>query len=210
MALILFFSGTLFGERRPLSIVVEPKGADEMPFLLLKSFGFEGALGGWMVVQDGAPTNVSLENQEDAAFEGSGFLRLRTSLPGTEQESSIPFSRTVTLRYWDPQLMWFVDGVVAYIKVNPSDQTIENRFYAEIQVHATWENQHIWSKTRYPLTPGVWTPVVWTKPTWLTSGDERLYFPNNVDAVYIMIWSEKPYTGRIGIDSVNLYIIKRP
>lgn len=200
-----------FGERRRETIVVYPAEMENTPFLLLRSYGFEGSREGWEVSKQAAPVlGTLIDGQTGEAFEGKSFLRLRVDLPGS-QHSTVFLTETVYLWNSDSRINSLTEGVVAYIKIFPSERTEDNEFRVEIQVRAGKDTKYYWSKTQYELVTGKWQPIVWTKPSFLApENGENIYYPRNIDTIIIMIWSEKPFKGHIGIDNISFYLIRRP
>lgn len=207
----VMYSIMYFSERRRDTIIVYPVEMENMPFLLLRSYGFEGNREGWEVSKQAAPVlNTTIDGQTGEAFEGKSFLRLRVDLPGS-QHSTVLYTETITLWNSDYRMNNLTEGVVAYIKIFPSEQTEDNEFRAEIQVRSGKDGKYYWSKTQYELVTGKWQPIVWTRPSFLApENGENIHYPRNIDSVTIMIWSEKPFKGHIGIDNISYYLIRRP
>ena len=119
-------------------------------------------------------------------------MRLRTNLPGIDKDAPTwTLDRLLCLKYTEFKRVNLAEGIIAYINVVPSEQTIGNELTAEFQVSATSGEKTFWAKTRYTLVPGKWTPMVWTKPSWIVGEDQSISYPSNIDSVYIMVWSNR-------------------
>lgn len=210
VSLLLFFGGLWIGERRGGAVTVTGVGLEDTPFLSLRTFGFNGSLEGWQSDDGCAPSTMSIEASVEEAFRGSGYLRMRSELSGFEVGEVITLEQVACLVYEDQDLLGLVEGLTAYVKIVPSEQTVDNTFYAEFQVRAQQGDTPIWAKTRYEVSPGEWTPIVWTLPTWLTVEGKDYLFPHNPNGIWIIIWSEKPFIGQLEVDEINFYRLDRP
>jgi hypothetical protein len=211
VGLALFSGGMWIGDRITPFVVVEPKSEATQPFWQLDFFGFEKDLQGWQVDQNCSPATATLQNNAAEAYEGEGYIQLSVDLAGQEQGQAITLKQMVCLNY-EPQNSWqlqLTDGIIGYIKVQPSLDTVGNTFQAEYQVRGTSGQDAHWAKARYPLKPGEWVPIVWVKPSWITVGTQELFFPPEIDGVWITIWADKGFKGDILVDGIGLYMLQR-
>jgi hypothetical protein len=211
VGLALFAGGMWIGDKITPFVVVEPKSAAREPFWQLQYFGFETDQEGWEVDANCAPATGAIEKNAKEAYDGEGYLRLNTDLAGQEAGKAITLKQMVCLKY-EPKGSWqleLTDGIIGYIKVQPSLDTVGNTFQAEYQVRGTSGQDAHWSKARYPLKPGEWIPIVWVKPSWMTVGTTELFFPATVDGIWITIWADRGFKGDILVDGIGLYMLQR-
>ena len=211
IGLALFAGGMWIGDKITPFIVVQPKRDAQKPFWEIEYFDFEKDTEGWEVDANCAAATATVEKTAGGAFEGEGYLRVKTDLKGQEEGKAISLSQMVCLKY-EPQDSWqleLTDSVIGYIQVIPSLDTVGNSFQAEYQVRGTSGEDAHWSKARYPLKPGEWIPIVWVKPSWITVGIEELFFPSAADGIWITIWSDRGFKGDILVDGIGLYMLQR-
>jgi len=215
ICLALFFWGLLIGESKNI-VTYSPVGENDLPFYLHRNFDFEAGFDGWSLSDAAADGTITIEHQEGEAYKGTGFVRVKTSFPGSDtlKHDTILLTDGVALTYNTYKWIGLTEVVVGYIKILPTEQTIDNKFYAEIQVSADSETDEYWVLTRYSVDPGKWQPIVWLKPTSALrySSDredlDSIFYSGDQNFVSVFVWSEKPYVGSIYFDDLNFYLIK--
>ena len=210
--LFSLFLGISLGQLKN-KIFVYPESMENLPFILLQSFGFEGDYEGWHHTdpENNVVREISIEFDEAASHKGAGYLRLRVNLPGIVKGETIKFEQSATVSLSNINTIPLTQAVTAYVRVEPNDQSIENKFFAELQITSQSEINNVFStKARYQLSPGNWTPLALTRPSSIFTGDLTYHVPNNPNTITLMIWSEKPFTGTISIDNISFYFIERP
>ncbi len=208
LGLAILFGGIWFGDVSHSSIVVKGGVAAAMsPFWQLQEFTYDDGVQGWELDENCSQAQISSATVSDA-YQGTGVLKLSVKLPGRAADEAIKLDQMVCIRYvpTDAGTLNMTDGIIGYAKINSN--TTDNSFNAEFQVRSVGDETY-WAKARYPLIPGQWIPLVWTKPSWLSSDKNSMFFPNKPDGVWLMIWSDKPYTGDIYVDEMAFYMIAR-
>jgi len=213
LGLALFAGGLWAGDRLNVSssIVVEPSSEAMQPFWRVQAFDFEGGTDEWEA--DAACGTATLKAESDPlqAYSGSGFLRLTVDLKSPGEDEAIALEQMACLKYSpiDAQKLSLTDGVIGYIKVMPTLDTLGNTFQAEYQVRGMSGEEEHWSKARYPLKVGEWTPIVWTKPSWLQAAGTQVFFPPIADGVWITVWADRGFKGDILVDGITFYMLQR-
>ncbi|MBN2549701.1 MAG: hypothetical protein JXB15_11115 [Anaerolineales bacterium] len=209
-ALMLFFGALWIGDSLRPTYAVRPAEDANYPFWEWAYFDFEQDAEGWEVDPNCAA--ATMENQSDAlqAFHGEGYLQISTELKSREEGQPIALEQMACLKYTaDASKLALMDGLIGYIKIPSSLDTIGNSFQAEFQVRGTSGEDSHWAKARYPIKVGEWVPLVWVKPSWLTVGSNELFFPQQADGVWITIWADRSYKGPILVDSMGFYLLQR-